>query len=111
MRLLTLARVVLIAPPAGATNLPQSKEQQKCLAGFSKGTAGIAKLVSKGATGCIKQAAAGKVADAQACFEADPKGKLDKSLEKFLSSDRKLCNASAPDFGRTSPANASMVAR
>ncbi len=74
MRLLTLALVLLIAPPAGATNLPQSKEQQKCLAGVSKGTAGIAKLVSKGATGCIKQAA-------------------------------------APDGGRTSPGNASMVAR
>ena len=56
MRLLALVLVLLIAPLAGAA--PQTKEQQKCLAGFAKGAAGIAKLVSKGASSCLKQAAA-----------------------------------------------------
>ena len=98
MRLLSLVLVLLIAPPALAAEVPQSKPQQKCLAAFTKGAAKVAALVNKNATACLKKAAAGKEADAQNCLESDPKEKLGKFFGKFLNKDLKLCEATGPDF-------------
>lgn len=98
--ILLLMAGILVFGQAAFAQAP-TKEQQKCLATLGKGTLKVSKTQTGENKSCFKGLAKGKlIGTADACIEADVRGKMAKTQAKNLSAETSSCaNAAAPSFG------------
>jgi len=83
-----------------ATEVAPDKAQQACIVLVNKAASKVAKARGKIAKGCMKAAAKGDTAGAQACITTDPKGKVAKARQKLSDTVLSKCQ-SPPSFGFT----------
>jgi hypothetical protein len=93
---------LLGATTAGSQQL--SSDQQKCLGTLHKRGGKLAATQGKENTRCIKDAGRNKLIGqtADACVEADARGKVQKASANLLGSETKSCTAPTPPYGYTS---------
>ena len=89
---LALGVAVLAAGPAFAQ---LSKDDQGCINEVNKGLGKLVKTVNKEAQGCIKDQSNEKNPSAQACIDADAKGKVAKAEGKNVDGAIKKCTAAS----------------
>jgi pimeloyl-ACP methyl ester carboxylesterase len=104
LRTAALAAILVAAGDAAAQL--QSEDQQKCINGLNKAGAKVAATQGKENISCVKNAGKGTEPDATACFTADAKDKVAKSVAKVTDTFDKSCTT-LPDFG---PVSATTVA-
>jgi len=101
--LLSFFALLLAMTGGDAFAAPQTKGQQKCLNKVSGSARKVTSSTVRTAVDCVKRGAAGKLpmgVTAQACLDADLKGKIGKARTKVGSTATKECGApSTPDFG------------
>lgn len=78
-----------------------TKGEQKCVNAGNQAAVRVAKAQASLNLACLRKAAAGKVADAQACLTSDDGGTVRKATSKTERQLTRLC-AAAPPFGFTS---------
>ena len=88
-----------------ASEVVPDKAQQACIVLVNKAASKVAKARGKIAKGCMKAAARGDTAGAQACITTDPKGKVAKARQKLSDTVLGKCQ-SPPSFGFTDAATA-----
>ncbi len=88
-----------------AAEVAPDKAQQACIVLVNKAASKVAKARGKIAKGCMKTAAKGDTAGAQACITTDPKGKVAKARQKLSDTVLGKCQ-SPPSFGFTDAATA-----
>lgn len=103
---------ILIFGQAAAAQAP-SKDQQKCLKTLGKGTLKVSKTQAGENKSCIKGLAKGKlVGTADACLQADARGKIAKAQAKNLGVEASRCvDAAVPAFGSGGAAAANAAAQ
>ena len=78
--------------------VPQSRDQQKCINALNKAGVKVAKTQGKENAGCISGASKGTVADAASCTSADAGGKVARAMAKTVGKAASSCGQQ-PDFG------------
>jgi hypothetical protein len=101
MRAITFFGLGLLLLAQGAAGAVQDRGQQKCLAGFEKGMARVAKAAGQSSVQCLRDAAKGRAAFG-GCVADDPGGKLSRAETKLRDAEARLCGASPAEFGVTS---------
>jgi hypothetical protein len=82
----SLARLLALSvwlAGASAASQPLSSSQQGCVLELNKRGAAVVKVQGKEELRCLKNAARGKEANAQACVTGDARSKVGKTLDKL----------------------------
>jgi len=80
------AAACLADPP-----IVQDQRQAKCANALNKAGATVVKTQAKEIGRCVKDQSRGKIADAQACVDGDPRGKVARAAERTLAQEAKRC--------------------
>lgn len=92
--------------------IPQLRDQQKCINAVNKAGAKVAKTQGKANASCIAGAGSGRVADAAVCLLADAGGKLAAAMAKTVRKATSSCgDGDVPDFGFAGADAANAAAR
>jgi hypothetical protein len=78
-------------PAENASAVAATSSQQRCVEEMNKRGAAVGKVQGREDTGCLKQAAAGKQDDPQACLTADADGKVAKARDKADAGQASKC--------------------
>lgn len=97
----------LLAGLAGAAGAQVSASDQRCIAAFNQGVRKVAKAQSKIVKKCLADFAAGRLISTtpEDCVTSDPKGRLQKAVDKATAKTALQCS-SPPGFGTTPSATA-----
>jgi hypothetical protein len=121
-RLERILLAALVALPAAAAAVPQTKPQQKCVAVMNQHAAALAKEQDRAALRCLQEAARGRTdklgnpgqtLTAQACLTNDAKGDVAKQTGRLGERDAKYCRtdpAALPGFSYAPAAAAAEAA-
>ena len=78
--------------------LPQDRDQQKCINAMNKAAEKVSQAQGKEIYFCLRDASKGRESDVLDCLLRDPRGKVQRMMDKTTRDEAKSCGV-APDFG------------
>ena len=102
------AALVCVGLAAASANAQVEKADQTCIAAFNKGVRQVTKAQSKVIDKCLRDFSSGRLTGStpEDCVSSDPKGKVQKAIDKNTTKIAAKCAAGLPGFGASLVATA-----